>query len=222
MFKAIQCSPRETIFRTHAMIGYIEGFPNEAAKHTDIMYQHYDGMTPGWVMYYNKGIMERVLHHWGEAVEYFHKALQIYPSFEPARQELGKVWPLAPFPNHGPINKQMSEEGVKTLKFVQQEIQKRRAAVKRMTEEGQIAIKKDKALAAQYQANINQLQVEIANRDLAIINTVLVEKNKMNVPMDWATDIDNGIFLTPREVGEGQYQIQDTGCPGVVIARRSK
>ena len=94
--KALKYAPKDTIMRTHMFIGNIAILPEEADEQAEVMREHYDGMTPAWIMAFNSGVARAALKDWGSAAKFFRESLFYLPSFMQAREEYAKVDKLAP------------------------------------------------------------------------------------------------------------------------------
>ena len=183
--KALTYCPKDTIFRTHAMIGYIDAFPNEADQHAESMRQHFDGMTPAWVMALNSGIAKVANKQYEDAVRFFKDSLFFYPLFDAAKAELQKIWHLAPFPRRRIMSKQVTAEGINAIAF--------------------------------YQSEIKNLKSVIQTTEANLVNIILSEKLKMNIPLDWVFDLENKMFLSPKEITPNM-QIVQVGAAKIPIA----
>lgn len=122
--KAINYCPKESIFRTHMLIGYLEGFPMEADFNAEMLRHHYDGMTPAWISAFNCGVVKLKKKQYAEAAKFFQETLFFLPSFDAARQHLAKIFPLVPLDKKGVIMKQMTEEGVNAVRAHQIEVRR--------------------------------------------------------------------------------------------------
>ena len=65
--------------------------------------------------------------------------------------------------------------------------------MKQATEEGLNAINFYKSEAQRHQS-------AILNAEQTIVSVILTEKLKLNIPLDWAFDLDTGRFLSPSEI----------------------
>ena len=218
LMKAIECCPHETIYRTHAMMGYLEAYPDYAEKHANVMREFYDGMTPAWVMFYNAGLVKAANKKWTEAMENFNHSLYYYPRFLPAAKYIEKIWPKAPLPQQRVKGKRIGSE---LLKTIQSHRAKQREYVKGKNEildeerrrlgvptdwvydsKRGVFISKEgkvKQLSQEAMNNIRLQQSEIEKLQLVIENIILQEKIRMNIPLDWMCSLEEGIFLSPKE-----------------------
>jgi O-antigen ligase len=170
--KAMDMCPKETIFRTHMLIGYMDSLPNESDQQAEAMRQHYDGMTPGWAMAYNSAMAAIANQRWEDAGRFLRDSLVFYPAFQPARDLMAKIWAKIPLPRE-------------------------RIKMKKMTDEGLTAIRAHQQRADGMQ---KEIQRELINVQLSIENIILNEKLRLNIPIDWPFDVQTGVFLSPREV----------------------
>ena len=120
--KAIAYQPRDTIPRTHALLGYIDAFPDEASIHASVSKYHYDGMVPAWTVAFNSGLMKKIKKDYTEAVRLFSESLFYFPRFVAAKLEIDKIWHLMPYPKRSMIMKQISEEAGSAIKYYQEQI----------------------------------------------------------------------------------------------------
>ena len=129
--KAIRYCPKESIFRTHMLIGYLEGFPMEADFNAEMLRHHYDGMMPAWASAYNCGAVKLKKLQFAEAARFFSEALFFLPSFDVARQQLERILPLVPFERRGNIMKQMTGEGVNAVRHFQSEVRRLQESIQK-------------------------------------------------------------------------------------------
>uniref|UniRef100_A0A6M3IDW5 Putative O-antigen ligase n=1 Tax=viral metagenome TaxID=1070528 RepID=A0A6M3IDW5_9ZZZZ len=120
--KAINYCPRESIFRTHLLIGYLDVFPQEADFHAEILRNHFDGMTPAWSSAFNCGAAKLRRRHFEDAFKFFEESLYFLPSFEDARNRLIQIFPLTPFKRRQITMKQMTEVGIQAVRQGQAEV----------------------------------------------------------------------------------------------------
>lgn len=114
LMQAAKWCPRETIYRTHLMIGYLHTYPDEADQHAEVMREHFDGMTPGWICDFNSGMAAIKVGRWDAALRYLQQALFHLPYMDEAKAMFKQVWPKAPFQRR--INlKQLSQEAMALL-----------------------------------------------------------------------------------------------------------
>ena len=173
--KAISVCPKESIFRTHMLVGYLEAFPQEADFHAEMLRNHYDGMIPAWASAYNCGIAKFMRKEFEDAFKFFDESLFFLPYFEDARNRLMQIYPLTPF-KRSPI------------------------AMKQMTEIGVQAVRSGQAEVNFLQKEIQNLQKEIQNSQNKFCAVVLNEKLKLNIPMDWAFEPESCQFLAQNEI----------------------
>lgn len=130
LLKAIKCCPKESVFRTHALIGYIRGFPQIASWHASKLVEHFDGMVPAWTMWFNAGIAAKANKRWEEAVMYFEESLKSLPTFDAAKNEFQKTFPLAALPKRRIEVKRISDEGALAIKHCHEHVVKTQEAAK--------------------------------------------------------------------------------------------
>ena len=104
------------------MIGYLESFPEEADQNAEVMRQHFDGMSPGWIMSFNSGLAKIARKNWYDALRFFKDSLYFYPSFEPGRTNYNYVYPLAPLPRRKALMKRITGEGSEAIGKIQSNI----------------------------------------------------------------------------------------------------
>ena len=171
--KASDFCPKETIFQTHRYQSYIHTIPDEAEQCTDVARHFYDGMTPIWVMFFNSAVVKMKKRNYSDAVRMLNHSLYHLPYFKPARELLGKIYPLAPFPRRGVILKRINDESINGIAFLE--------------------------------ADIGKMEVAIQVSRERIVNFILSEKVRMNVPVDWIFDFRHKIFILPTEIpSDGQ------------------
>jgi len=122
LLKAIKYCPKESIFRTHAVIGYIRGFPQLADQHARKLLEFFDGMVPAWMMYYNAGISAKANKKWEDGLMFFEKALSNLPSFEPAREAFKSIYAYAALPKRRIDLKRISEQAELSIKNCHEEV----------------------------------------------------------------------------------------------------
>lgn len=189
LVKAITLAPKESIYRTHALINYLQLFPYEGDRQAEILRQHYDGMTPAWVMEYNCGVAKLYRKQVEDAFPFFTKTLYYNPLFDAVRPQLEIFEPLVPLPRRGQlIMKKMTDEGINAIRH--------------------------------YQSEIKGIQTAVQSMELAMGNVILNEKLKMNVPIQWAFDLEQGTFLTVDEVAQGGYRIIEFGPTKIPLAMK--
>jgi len=125
--KAVELCPKNSMFRTHMMLGYTHSFPDIAEKQGNFTYNFYDGIITEWGMYTNLGVIKSIRGKYDEAVECFSNAINSNPRFEPALAGIRSVWAKAPLPRRRLTLKQMTQEGLLALKLSQTEISKQQA-----------------------------------------------------------------------------------------------
>lgn len=178
---AVKWSPKDSIFHTHMLISYMAGFPRIADREAQILFEHYDGMTPAWSMAYNCGITAMLNKGFLKAVELFALSLYYYPSFEPARAQIQKVWPLAPLPSRG-VRMKVIDKNVKA--FI------------------------DQCSNSSNNPNISKEHNKIL--ELSVIASILDEKVRLNIPSSWPFWIERGMFLAPNEI-TGDHEMYEVG-----------
>ena len=179
LIKAIELCPRETVFRTHMMIGYLNTFTDEAIQNAEVMRQHFDGMTPGWANEYNSAVVSAKDKRYEEAMRHLQKCLFYLPSFQDARTLFQQLWPRAPFGRRRIVLKQISQEAINLIIAHQAQI---RAA----------------------QAEMKNLQNEMFKQELSTQNVVLAEKCKLGIPVDWPFDGEHNLFIPPDKIPPGK------------------
>lgn len=127
--KAIEIRPRDSVYRTHAVIGYLQGFPEESDRHADILRCHFDGMSPAWVVALNCSIVKSTRGMWSDSERLLQEALWYNPRFEEARQEYAKVYPHAPLPKRRTQMKIMTDGSKNLYKAIQAEIEAHKAEI---------------------------------------------------------------------------------------------
>jgi hypothetical protein len=187
---AVKWSPKDNIFHTHMLISYMSGFPQVAGREAQILYENYDGMVPAWSMCYNCGIAAMLNNNYLKAVELFGLALYYYPSFTPARDQIQKVWPLAPLPNRG-VKMKVIDKNV--LAFINQ------------------------CKSSSNNPSLTQEQGKIL--ELSVIASILDEKVRLNIPQGWPFDVDRGMFLAPNEL-TGDHEVTEVGHIKLMIVKR--
>jgi len=120
--KTLEYASSETIYNTHALIGYLHVNSLVAFEYAEQMWSKYDGMTPGWVMHYNKGSAAAKCGHWELAHKHYMVSHRLLPSFEPTVAALREIIPKVPFPKKGEIVKQAREELKERVLRIMQEI----------------------------------------------------------------------------------------------------
>ena len=108
--KATQWSPRETIYNTNMMVGYLNVSPAIAYKYAEPMWYDYDGMTPGWVMHFNMGAAAQCMNNIELAFRHYGTSHRLLPSFQPAVERIQQLAPYMPLPRKGEIMKKVKEE----------------------------------------------------------------------------------------------------------------
>jgi len=181
LMKALKYCPRETIFRTHLMLGYTNLHPEEAEEQAETMRQHYDGMTPAWVMAFNSGMSKVRLKQYKDAFKFFVESLFYLPSFEESRQEARRIEPLTP------------------LNII------RRYILKKITQEGEMILNNFMAMTENLKA---QAQKDLMTNESNMLNVILSEKVRLSIPEDWAFDFDSKSFFAPTEIPAGKVVLQ--------------
>jgi len=121
--KAVTFSPKESIFRTYMMLGFIETMPEVAARHAEVLYHYYDGMTPGWTMFYNYGLSKKVKKDYADAAKYFADACYYNPRFKEAALELENIQHKVPLPKiRRSIVKNANQEAINAIRFHESEM----------------------------------------------------------------------------------------------------
>lgn len=120
--KAIRFCPRESIFRTHLLIGYLELFPQESDFNAEMLRAHFDGMMPAWVASYNSGVVKMRRRQFEDAFKMFEESVYFLPYFDDARNRLAQIFPLTPFKRRQILMKQMTEVGIQAVRFGQKEV----------------------------------------------------------------------------------------------------
>lgn len=121
--KALEMCPRETMFRTHMMIGYMNTFLDESSQHMEIIRQHYDGMIPAWAVDFNSGIIAMRNQQYEASVRHCEKSLFYLPTFSDSQMLHRQVWPKAPLKRRRIGMKQISQESLAKIQGIQQQIQ---------------------------------------------------------------------------------------------------
>jgi len=189
LMKALKYCPRETIFRTHAMIGYANLFPEEAEEQAETMRQHYDGMTPAWVMAFNSGSAKKKLKQYKDAMKFFSESLFYLPSFNESRMEAVSIQPYLPLQiRRRFILKKIGQKNEVTLTNMMQNIE---------------MIKQ-------------QSQQQLQNNETNMLNIVLGEARRLNIPEDWPFDFETKQFYEPNEIPGGKT-IMEAGPARVKI-----
>jgi hypothetical protein len=121
--KAARICPRETIYNTNMLIGYFHVATNDAYKYAQEMWFNYDGMTPGWVMYFNMGSISELMTPEEQAFRHYLTAYRMLPTFPPLRERLTYLEQFIPFPRKGEIMKRVREEARLQILLFQEKIE---------------------------------------------------------------------------------------------------
>lgn len=108
--KAVQWSPKETIYNTNMMVGYLNVSPPTANKFAEPMWFDYDGMTPGWVMHYNMGAVAESMNNIELAFRHYGTSHRLLPTFQPSIEKVVQLAPYMPLPKKGEFMKKVKEE----------------------------------------------------------------------------------------------------------------
>ena len=120
--KAVKACPKESIFRTHLLVGYMEVFPQEADYHAEILRNNFDGMIPAWAMSYNCGAVKIKRKEFENAFKFFEDSLFYLPYFEDAKIRIGQIFPLTSFRKGAITLKQMTDIGIQAVRAGQAEV----------------------------------------------------------------------------------------------------
>jgi hypothetical protein len=166
------------------------GFPWVADREANMLFSHYDGMTPAWNMAFNCGMASIMNKNYLKAIQFFELSLYYYPNFEPSKIQLSKVWPLAPLPNRG-VKLKIIDKNV--LAFINQ---------------------------CENNSNNPGITKEYKKvLELSVIASILDEKVRLNIPHDWPFLITNGTFLAPIEINQ-THKIMEVGHTKLLIAKQ--
>lgn len=206
LMKALKYCPRETIFRTHLMLGYTDLYPEEAEEQAETMRQHYDGMTPAWVMAYNSGMSKSRLKQYKDALKFFAESLFYYPSFQESRVQAQVVEPLSPLKIiRRYILKKITGEGETVLNNFMANVD----LIKKNTEREMESLKR---------STDRELQANETN----MLNVILAEKVRLMIPEDWPFDFDTKQFYAPREIPEGKVVLQAGPTKTLILGNINK
>lgn len=190
LLKAVNICPRNSIFRTHLVIGYMDTYIDEASSQAEVLRQHYDGMVPAWVMSFNSAMIKIRQRNWAEAVRFLKDSLYFYPYFEPAIEQMSKIINMAP-------------------------LERRRIVMKNITDEGRRALESLKHRSEFVKEKINSLTGELKNIESDSVSIILQEKVRLNIPLDWAYDLKSTAFLSPTEYSD--KKVAPIGVAGLPI-----
>ena len=172
--KAIKTCPKDNMYRTHAMIGYLDSNPYESEGHAETIRQHFDGMVPAWAARTNFGIIKAKRKDYETAISFFNDAINYYPKFQQAQQLYAKMFPKAPFPKRRIMNKEFTEEAKSLISNYHEKLN---------------------STQMDFQSKINEI-------NSIICNIILSEKVKNRIPEDWVCDIKNGSFIPLSEISD--------------------
>lgn len=190
--KALSFDPENNIVLSNMVIGYVANFPKIAERFAIQMYENFDGMIPAWAMSYNYGLVRFFNKDYEIASELFQESLYYLPYFEPSRHLLSRVWPLAAFPNRGVAMKIISPDVA--------------AFITQCKEQG------EKGGLTQEEARILELNV---------LCSILNEKVRLNIPFNWAFNLDEFYFMSPGEINEN-FNVIEAGHIKLLLAKRRK
>lgn len=193
--KAIKLMPRASIFRTYALIAYLDTNPEFSELHAEVLRNHYDGMVPAWTMFYNCGIVKKLRRHYQDAGNFFEQSLYLLPRFEASQNELNVISQLTPLKRRGILAKQLTGEGVQAVAHYNERIN--------ATKE-----------------KMNALQQEAISYELSIGQIILAEKTRLNIPANWVFHIEENLFLAPTEINDA-YELGTMG-PGQIPVAKTK
>jgi len=120
--KAVEWAPDETIYNTHMLIGYLNIEPQYANKFAELMWSRYDGMTPGWVMHCNMGVIAEKVGNNELAARHYATSLRLLPTFKLSHEGYSRVERFVPLPRKGEIVKQVKEEARLHILLLQERI----------------------------------------------------------------------------------------------------
>jgi O-antigen ligase len=120
--KANHWQPDETIVNTHMLIGYMNIEPHYAYKFAEQMWAKYDGMTPGWVMHCNMGVISELVGNYELAARHYATSLRLLPTFPLSIEGYQRVEKFVPLPRKGDIVKQVKEEARLHVLLLQERI----------------------------------------------------------------------------------------------------
>ena len=178
--QAIKCCPKEGIFRTHALVGYMDVDSLEADDHAEVIRNHYDGMTPAWAARTNMAIIKAKRKDFDKAIQFLRDAINYYPRFQQAQELYNRIFPKASLPRRRVMHKEFEQSAKEMVSVYQGELQN---------------------LQISFQSKINETNAMIGN-------IILSEKLKKNIPIDWICDIKNGVFIPPNEVTNPEQIIE--------------
>ena len=188
--KALSFDPGNNIILSNLIIGYICNFPKVAERYATQLYNNFDGMTPAWAMCYNYGLVKFFNKDYETAVDLFQESLYYLPYFDPPKQLLSRVWPLASFPNRGVAVKIISPE---VAAFIGQ--------CKQQGEKGGLTKEEDRII------------------ELSVLCSILNEKVRLNIPYNWPFNLDDFYFMSPGEINEN-FTIIEAGHIRLLLAKR--
>ncbi len=189
LLKAIKYCPRESIFRTHALIGYLETMPEIAQAHGEVLRNYFDGMVPAWAMMLNSGIAEGKCGDFEKEMVFLQRSLYYLHYFSEAQQELNRIFPLTPMPRGGLVSKKITDEGKKAIMLYENDIK-----------------------------NAQQnLQNTVATLQITICNVILNEKIKLRIPEDWIYHFESGMFLMRNEIPK-DFSVMEMGPTKLFVA----
>ena len=108
--KATKWCPKDTMLNTHMLIGHMHSRPEVAYKYAEEMWTNHDGMTPGWIVYFNMGTAAEMIGNKVQAFRHYMTSHRLLPSFQPTVERLTFLEPFISFPREGEIMKQAKEE----------------------------------------------------------------------------------------------------------------
>ena len=172
--KSCDMRPNDSIPRTHLLMAHLYMDIYLADRHAEVLKHSFDGMVPGWVMYYNNGVVKALKGNYQDSLRYFYDSIKMYPAFEESVREYHKIFPLAPLPPYrkGDIMKRITDEGISNIK--------------------------------RFEAEINSQRQAIGSLELSIATIILHEKVLKNIPANWVFDANEHVFLPPEQLGDRQ------------------
>jgi len=217
--KALHWAPSDTLLRTHAALGVIDFEPTISNMHVSRLLEDYDGQAPLWATLFNAGMCRaRTKNLFEEATIYLNNSHFINPYFVPSRDLL--------FAQDGVGVRGRYIGGPRHMVIVGEDIKWRIHSLVEMKKNSNLIINNIDASRQQllqmleqnkptgmeeenFKLKVNicdiekqRKQLEIQLADATMMNVLVSEKKRLNVPDNWFYDKEQGHFVGPAEAQE--------------------
>lgn len=180
MWKCLKYAPRDSIYRTHSLIGTMGIDPVLANHHAAKLIEFFDGMTPYHQSLLNAALARTYDTHVLDEAEIFAKeAHYLQPHWDAPKKMLEQLSVSCIYKGGQSSMKQVNEGTQWKLKTLMQRKE---------------VIQMQKAVL---QKDIEKLETEEQLAEAVLQNALLMEKRRLNVPNDWTYNVEAGRFENP-------------------------